>query len=54
MQVELQASSGTVLLGDRFLCLKYCVTCCGNSANTDFAKVSFGAFEKREKKITYT
>lgn len=55
MQVELQASSGTVLLGDRFLCLKYCVTCCGSSANTDFAKVSFGAFEKREReKITYT
>ena len=49
MQVELQASSGTVLLGDRFLCLKYCVTCCGSSASTDLAKVSFGAFETRKK-----
>lgn len=57
MQVELQASSGSVLLGDRFLCLKYCVTCCGSSASTDLAKVSLGALEeqnrKKEKRHTY-
>lgn len=35
--------SGAGLMGGRFRCLKYCVTCCGSSARTDLARVSLGA-----------
>lgn len=55
MQYELHASnfhSGIVFLGDRFLCLKYWVTCWGSSAKTDLAKVSFGACKKSKHKHT--
>lgn len=55
MHCELQAASAHssfVLLGDRFLCLKYCVTCWGSSANTDLAKVSFGACENNKNTST--
>lgn len=39
----LLAQAGSELVGDRFLCLKYCTTCWGNSASTALAKVSFAA-----------
>lgn len=39
--------SGAVLLGGRFRCLKYWVTCWGSSARTDLARVSLGAWERK-------
>lgn len=44
--------SGAGLMGGRFRCLKYWVTCWGSSARTDFARVSLGAWEE-EKKTTH-
>lgn len=39
--------SGAGLMGGRFRCLKYWVTCWGSSARTDFARVSLGAWERK-------
>lgn len=38
--------SGAGLMGGRFRCLKYWVTCWGSSARTDLASVSLGAWQR--------
>lgn len=46
--------SGAGLMGGRFRCLKYWVTCWGSSASTDLAKVSLGACQRKRAREHFT
>lgn len=45
--------SGAGLMGGRFRCLKYWVTCWGSSARTDLASVSLGAWQRTRAREHY-
>lgn len=44
-----RSHSGAGLMGGRFRCLKYWVTCWGSSARTDLVRVSFGAWRRKRE-----